>query len=56
MPVASTNDLLLAAANEIIVALHVPSGPTLTPSEATARRDTLSTNHEPQDPTNAQTD
>jgi hypothetical protein len=53
MPIASTNDILLAAADEIIAALQTPSLPTLLPSDAIARRDTLQrlstmfANHEP---------
>jgi hypothetical protein len=42
MPTVSTNELLIAAADEILAALQTPSGlPTLLSSEATARRETL---------------
>ena len=41
MPTPSTNDLLIAAANDIISALRTPSGPTLQPSDATAQREAL---------------
>jgi hypothetical protein len=43
MPTLSTNDLLLAAANDIVSALRTPSGPTLQPSETAAQRVALLT-------------
>ena len=41
MPTASTNDILLAAAADIVAALHKPSEATLLPSDTTSQRETL---------------